>query len=202
MLHISARKARGFLGKVADEARFLKSWAENPLVTGAVSPSGPDLSRRMASFINPDQKGDVLELGPGTGVVTKSIIERGVPPQDVITLEFNPDFCRLLSRRYPNMKVVEGDAYNLDASLPDVAPGSLRAIVSSLPLFSRPKPDRYKLLTEALNLLQPGAPFIQFSYALVPPVKAEENVFSFEKTGWILLNLPPARVWVYRKTAI
>lgn len=201
MLDVSARKVKGFSAKIADEIRFIRNWAENPLTTGAVSPSGPDLTRRMASFIERDRPGAVLELGPGTGVVTHAILERGIATERVIALEYNEDFCRLLRRRYPDMAVVEGDAYRLRQTLSDIPSGSLASIVSSLPLFSRPKAERRALLMEAFELLQPGAPFIQFSYALVPPVEPEPEHFTVQRSGWILKNLPPARVWVYRRNA-
>jgi phosphatidylethanolamine/phosphatidyl-N-methylethanolamine N-methyltransferase len=200
MLDISARKVKGLSAKLADEFRFIRSWAEKPLTTGAVSPSGPDLSRRMASFIETERNGPVLELGPGTGVVTHAILERGIKPERVVALEYNDDFCRLLRRRHPDMRVVRGDAYRLRDTLADVAPGSLASIVSSMPLFSRPREERRALLMEAFELLQPGAPFIQFSYALVPPVAPEPQVFSVQRSGWIVRNLPPARVWVYRRS--
>jgi len=50
-------------------------------------------------------------------------------------------------------------------------------------------------------MLEPGAPFIQFSYALVPPVRADEGNFQIDKTNWVVLNVPPARVWIYRRPA-
>ena len=200
MLEVSARKVKGLSAKLADEVRFIRSWAENPLTTGAVSPSGPDLTRRMAAFIEPERPGPVLEIGPGTGVVTHAILERGMLPSRVIALEYNESFCALLRRRYPDMKVVQGDAYKLRETLADVPEGSLASIVSSMPLFSRPKEERRSLLMQAFELLPPGAPFIQFSYALVPPIAPEPELFSVERSGWILKNLPPARVWVYRKT--
>lgn len=201
MLSTPARKVKGLSAKVADELRFIRSWAEKPLTTGAVSPSGPDLSRRMASFVEAERPGPVLELGPGTGVVTHAILERGIAQDRVIALEYSEDFCRLLARRYPDMRIVRGDAYRLRETLADVEPGTLASIVSSMPLFSRPREERRALLMQAFDLLQPGAPFIQFSYALVPPVAPEPRVFSVQRSGWILKNLPPARVWVYRRTS-
>ena len=200
MLDASTRKVKGLSTKFADEVRFIRSWAENPLTTGAVSPSGPDLTRSMASFLELSRPGRVLEIGPGTGVVTHAILERGVHPSRMIALEYNDGFCRLLRRRYPDMNVVQGDAYRLRETLADVAEGSLSGVVSSMPLFSRPKAERRALLMQAFELLPSGAPFIQFSYALVPPIASEPGLFSVARTGWILKNLPPARVWVYRKT--
>lgn len=195
-------KRAGLGSKVLDEARFLKSWASNPLRTGAVSPSGPKLAARMASYLTPKPGEPVVELGPGTGVVTKAIFDRGVSHKDLVTVEYCNEFCRLLQSRYPGLNVVEGDAYALKTTLAGTRfaePGSLTGIVSSLPLFSRPEPARRALIVEALELLKPGAPYIQFSYALKPPVPAEMGHFTVSRSEWIWMNLPPARVWIYRK---
>lgn len=186
------------LAKIRDEARFVRQWLGNPRSIGAISPSGPDLARAMAGFLDPARAGKFVELGPGTGVVTDAILKRGVDPQRLTSIEYCSDFAALLKQRFPGVHIIRGDAYDLGASLgPDA--GELAGVVSSLPLFTSPYEKRRALVMDALDRLAPGAPFIQFSYALVPPVKAEAGVFSVSKTGWILNNVPPARVWVYRK---
>ena len=76
-----------------DEARFLRSWLERPLVTGAVTPSGRLLARTMASYVDPRVPGPVIELGPGTGPVTDALVRRGVAQDRLVLVEFNPDFC-------------------------------------------------------------------------------------------------------------
>ncbi|NBN65730.1 class I SAM-dependent methyltransferase [Pannonibacter tanglangensis] len=195
---------KSLLDKVKDEFRFFRSWIDSPLTMGAVSPSGPELARRIASFVPVRAGGRYLELGPGTGVVTKAIFERGVAQRDLTAIEYSPDFCHLLRQRYPGMTTVQGDAYSLRETLgpdSDIRTGSLAAIVSGLPLFTKPVAQRRALILEALDLLEPGAPFIQFSYALVPPVKPEAGLFDLARTDWIWANLPPARVWVYRRPA-
>jgi phosphatidylethanolamine/phosphatidyl-N-methylethanolamine N-methyltransferase len=191
-----ARKLR-----LPDEVRFLKNWLGNPMRTGAVAPSGPQLAALMASVIDTSIDGAVVELGPGTGVVTSAILARGIAPDRVISIEYNPDFCKLLRERFPGVQFVEGDAYAMRTTLGAAATTPLAAIVSSLPLFTKPPADRLRLLNEALDLLAPGAPFIQFSYALVPPVPEGAGDFELVRSNWILMNLPPARVWTYRRRA-
>ena len=190
---------QSLLSKLVDEGRFLRQWAGNPLSIGAITPSGPDLARAMAAYLDPSLAGRVVELGPGTGVVTQAILERGISPDSLVSIEYCADFAALLRQRFPGVAVVRGDAYNLGESLGDHAP--LAGVVSSLPLFTSPYDKRRALIVDALDRLQPGAPFIQFSYALVPPVREESGVFSVTKSGWILKNMPPARVWVYRRTS-
>lgn len=188
-------------GSFADQVRFLRNWAAKPLTTGAVSPSGRALTRLMASFVDPADPKPVIELGPGTGVVTEALLERGVPPKRIVSIEYNPDFCKLLRHRFADVRFIEGDAYTLNATLGRSIEGDFDAVISSLPLFTRPPEMRHALITDALARLPIGRPFIQFSYALVPPVPAEPGRFTVEHTPWVLMNLPPARVWLYRKTA-
>lgn len=194
----------GLRHKVLDEVRFLRNWFDKPLMVGAVAPSSPQLARLMASYVDPARAGMVVELGPGTGVVTHALIERGIEPGRIASIEYNADFCKLLRQRYPGVHFVHGDAYRMRHSVEGVVgagPRPLSAVVSSLPLFTRPLPERVRLLEEAFDMMEPGAPFIQFSYALVPPVPRGAGRFVFERSSWVICNLPPARVWVYRRPA-
>jgi phosphatidylethanolamine/phosphatidyl-N-methylethanolamine N-methyltransferase len=183
--------------QIVDEARFLKSWLDRPLITGAVSPSGKQLARTMARYVDTSLPGPVIELGPGTGPVTEALIRHGVAEDRLILLEFNPDFCRLLRKRFPKATILEGDAYALRKTVGLLAePAS--AIVSSLPLFTRPETQRLALLHDGFDMMQPGSPFIQFTYATVSPMPLRNRDFDIEVSPRIWLNLPPARVWVYR----
>lgn len=201
-------KANAVRAKVLDEVKFIKSWAQNPLRTGAVTPSGRELAARMASFVTPEPHARVVELGPGTGVVTRALLERGFARSQLNLIEYSPDFCDLLSLRYPGLPVLQGDAYALRESLAlrggffsgrENGDHALDGIVSSLPLLTRPESVRLAFMREALALLKPGAPFIQFSYSLVAPVKLPGTAVTVSSSEWVWKNLPPARVWVYRK---
>lgn len=198
---MSSIEKRKLKAMVADEVRFLRNWIGRPLITGAVSPSGRALTRLMASFVDPLDDLPVIELGPGTGVVTQALLERGVAPGRIASIEYNPDFCGLLRRRFPGVRIIEGDAYSFNKTLLGAVEGPVSAVVSSLPLFTRPPEARRQLIVEALERMPIGRPLIQFSYALVPPVPAEPGRFTVEHTHWVVMNLPPARVWLYRRTA-
>ncbi|WP_020186766.1 methyltransferase domain-containing protein [Methylopila sp. 73B] len=187
---------------LADEARFLKSWFDKPLVTGAVSPSGKGLARMMARYVDPDEPGLVLEIGPGTGPVTEALLERGVAPERLVLIEFNPEFVTLLRKRFPGVTVVQGDAYAARQTLAGVLEQPLTATVCSLPLLTKPIRQRVALLEDCFDMSRPGAPFIQFTYGVVPPIPREaigETTAAGSPRVW--LNLPPARVWIYRRPA-
>jgi len=185
--------------RLDDEVRFLRSWIEKPLHVGAVMPSGRLLARTMAHYVDPYAEGPVVELGPGTGAITSALIERGVDPKRLVLVEYNPSFCALLRDRYPQAKVVQGDAYTLRDTLWNVLGAPATAIVSGLPLVTKPMMTRLKLVRDAFAALVPGAPFVQFTYAVIPPIPKSLPGVSTEASERIWMNLPPARVWVYRK---
>jgi phosphatidylethanolamine/phosphatidyl-N-methylethanolamine N-methyltransferase len=184
--------------RLDDEMQFIRSWLDKPLRTGAVMPSGKALARTMAGYVDPQSTGPVIELGPGTGPVTEALVARGVDPKRLVLVEFNPDFCRLLRTRYPEATVVQGDAYRLRRLLDGTVREPASAIVSGLPLMTKPLRTRLRLFADAMALLGEGAPFIQFTYAVMPPIPKELSGISAEPSNLIWLNLPPARVWVYR----
>jgi len=183
--------------RLNDEVRFIGSWIKKPLDVGAVTPSSKLLARTMAQYVDPDGDGPVIELGPGTGPITEALVEQGVDPARLVLIEFNPKFCDLLRRRFPAATVVQGDAYRLRDSLGEVGHHEAAAVVSGLPLMTKPVRTRMRLLREAFAFLQPQAPFVQFTYAVVPPIPRLAGI-QVEASERIWLNLPPARVWVYR----
>jgi phosphatidylethanolamine/phosphatidyl-N-methylethanolamine N-methyltransferase len=196
-----ARKLLAGKDRFEDEARFLRSWLERPLVTGAVMPSGKVLARTMASFVDPRIPGPIVELGPGTGPVTDALIRRGVAQDRLVLVEYSPEFCQLLKRRFPKATIIQGDAYDLGDTLSGILSEPAAATVSSLPLFTKPMDERRSLLDAAQALMHPDAPFIQFTYAVVPPIPARSHGYRTRASNRVWRNLPPARVWVYTKAA-
>ena len=184
--------------RLDDEMQFIRTWIGKPLSTGAVMPSSKALARTMARYVDPAASGPVIELGPGTGPVTEAMVERGVDPARLVLVEFNPDFCRLLRTRYPRATVVQGDAYRLRRLLDTYIRSPASAIVSGLPLVTKPVRTRLRLISDAMTLLAPGAPFVQFTYAMVTPIPKALNGIKAEASELIWMNVPPARVWVYR----
>jgi len=184
--------------RLDDEVKFIRSWIEKPISTGAVMPSSRVLARAMARYVDPESNGPVIELGPGTGPVTQALVRQGVDPARLILVEFNPDFCRLLRTRYPAATVVQGDAYRLRRLLESYVDVPAAAVVSGLPLVTKPLRTRLRLISDAMMLLATGAPFVQFTYAMLPPIPKGLSGVRAEASELIWMNLPPARVWVYR----
>jgi phosphatidylethanolamine/phosphatidyl-N-methylethanolamine N-methyltransferase len=185
--------------RLDDEVRFLRSWIEKPLHMGAVMPSGRLLARTMAQYVDPHGTGPVIELGPGTGAITNALVQHGIDQKRLVLVEYNPGFCALLRDRYPQAKVVQGDAYRLRDTLWNVLGMPASAVVSGLPLVTKPMLTRMKLVRDAFAAMAPNAPFVQFTYSVVPPIPKSLPGVTTEASERIWMNLPPARVWVYRK---
>src|ERR1700755_3371634 len=185
--------------RLDDEVRFLRSWIEKPLHMGAVMPSSKLLARTMAQYVDVNAEGPVVELGPGTGPITNALVEHGVDQKRLVLVEYNPSFCALLRDRYPQATVVQGDAYALRDSLWEVLKVPASAVVSGLPLVTKPMLTRLKLIRDAFTAMAAGAPFVQFTYSVAPPIPKALPGVSTEASERIWMNLPPARVWVYRK---
>jgi phosphatidylethanolamine/phosphatidyl-N-methylethanolamine N-methyltransferase len=185
--------------RLDDEVRFIRSWFEQPLAIGAVTPSGRALARVMAGYVDANLPGPIIELGPGTGPVTEALVAQGIDPARLVLVEFDPTFCRLLRARYPQATVVQGDAYGLNRLLSARLEQPAAAVVSGLPLFTKPLRVRLRLLFEAFGLMSAGAPFVQFTYNPVPPLPKRLERVRAEASERVWMNIPPARVWVYRR---
>ncbi|MGB8818584.1 MAG: methyltransferase domain-containing protein [Rhizobiaceae bacterium] len=193
--------ARGLKSKFSEELRFLRGARSQPKTVGAVWPTGPVMARSMARVVNPDADLPVLELGPGTGTITKAILNTGVRPEKLHVVEYSSEFARELRLRFPHCHVHEGDAFNLDEALGDDRLQKFDCAVSALPLLNFPAHMRSHLINDTLARLAPGRPLIQFSYGPAAPVPAMPGHFTVAHHDFILRNIPPARVWIYTATA-
>lgn len=179
-----------------DSLFFLRHWATAPLRTAAVAPSGRALARIMTRDITP-ATGPVIELGPGTGVFTRALRERGVAEHNITLVELNPDFAVLLKRRFPAACVLQMSAADIAAS-PALREGSAGAVLSGLGLPSMPTRQVVKIMQGAFRCLGPAGSFYQFTYG--PRCSISDDVLNFlglqaERVGGTFFNLPPASVY-------
>lgn len=175
--------------------RFLLSWLGDPFAVGAVVPSGRPLAKLMTRGLEAGMR--VLELGPGTGTVTREILARGVEAKDLVLVERCPGFADLLERDYPGVTVVRGDAtVRQDALVP--ARGTFDAIVSGLPLVLFSREPKARLLGECFGLLGARGALYQFTYGGRCPIGRrllEPLGLEARRAGFIALNVPPAFVF-------
>jgi len=185
--------------KFDDELRFFKGWMDKPKAVGAIIPTSSVTARRMASIIDVGSQLPVLELGPGTGVVTRAIVQRGVKPQNVYAIEYSSEFADHIRRTQPGVNVIEGDAFNLGATLGDKAGLTFDCAISAVPLLNFPTPRRVAYINDLLDRLPPGRPVIQITYGPLSPVPAQRGEYTVEHFDFVIRNIPPAQLWVYRR---
>ena len=153
-----------------NEIRFFKGWLDRPLGVGAIMPTSTVTARSMASVVNPVSGLPVLELGPGTGVITRAILARGIDPADLVSIEYSQDFHTRLNIDFPGVNFIRGDAFDLNVTLGTMKNSVFDCVVSGLPLLNFPMARRIGLVEDLLDRLPPGRPVIQFSYGPVSPV--------------------------------
>ena len=178
--------------------RFLRAFLANPRAVGSVAPSSLSLVRAIAAQVDPSQPGPVLELGPGTGAITRGILARGVSPDRLTVIEYNTELANAIAAQFGGVHVINGDAFDLETALGRRYSQPFIAVVSGIPLLNYPPAKRRALLDGALERAAPGAPFIQFSYGLHSPISRSGDI-TVSMAAFVWKNLPPARVWVYRK---
>ncbi|MES2294054.1 MAG: phospholipid methyltransferase [Pseudomonadota bacterium] len=181
-------------------AEFLRGLVDDPRGVSAPTPSGPALSAAIAAEVDPARPGLVLELGPGTGVVTEALVARGVSPARLVLIESGGYFCDRLRARFPRATVCAADAFAFEQCLPGPATtdgAAIAAVVSCVPLLNFPHAERISLIERALDAQGPGGRFIQLSYGWRPAVAPGPRLAVTGKMVW--RNLPPAHVWTYRR---
>lgn len=200
-------ETRDELGSRAGTALFLKRWLRRPFAVGAVVPSGRLLAEAMARTTFAEMKGregHVIELGAGTGEVTKALLAAGIPANRLALVERDPELASFLRRHFSGPRIVEGDAARLTRILSEQGIGSVSAVVSSLPLLSLPADVVRGIVEGVFDALPRGGALVQFTYGPAQPVpRSLSQALRLVGTRGprIWRNMPPAVVWTFRRPA-
>nr|WP_246735774.1 hypothetical protein [Agrobacterium sp. a22-2] len=173
----------------------MRAWLQNPLHVASVTPSSRALAQLITSEIGVDT-GRVIELGPGTGVFTDLLLERGVRERDLTLIEQEVGFVAMLENRYPLASVLTIDAARLGRHLQ--GGGKYGATVSGLPLLSMSPRKVMAILRSCFHLMEARSGFYQFTYGPRCPVPRrilDRLGLKAARTGWTPHNLPPAAVY-------
>jgi phosphatidylethanolamine/phosphatidyl-N-methylethanolamine N-methyltransferase len=172
---------------------FVRSLLLNPRAMGALAPSSPKLSQLMASLVDPANS-SVLEIGAGTGAVTRALLARNVHPDRLIIIERDPSLAAFLRHEFPGVRVRCGEAIHLSRILSDESVRRVDTVVSSLPLRNLPRVDRIRNVRAMVNVLAHEGQLIQYTYFAGCPIPSSRLGLEAERLGRVWLNLPPASV--------
>ncbi len=175
---------------------FFRRWLANPLQMGSVVPSSPALCRRIAALTTFGPGEAVLELGAGTGVVSRALLDAGVPPERLVVVEIVPDMAEHLRRALPGAEVLCGDAFELGRVLPERWHGRVGTAICGIPLVLLPIAEQRRFI-DAVEAVAPGRGFLLYTYCITSPLPYRKLGLSARREAWTPWNLPPASVWRY-----
>jgi phosphatidylethanolamine/phosphatidyl-N-methylethanolamine N-methyltransferase len=185
-----------FLTYVTEFGSFLRSWISDPFGVAAIAPSSKSLARLITSEIQASD-GPVMELGVGTGVFTRALLDRGVRQEDLTLVECGADFAAVLQGRFPLARVIQVDAARLATqNLYSVA--GVGSVISGLPLLFMPPRKVMAILAGTFDYMRPDGCFYQFTYfprCPVPRLLLDRLGLKATRIGGTVLNLPPASVY-------
>jgi phosphatidylethanolamine/phosphatidyl-N-methylethanolamine N-methyltransferase len=190
---------------VRDRLRFFAQWLRNPRQLASITPSSLELAAAILAEM-PEGTRRVIELGGGTGAVTRALLASGIRDSELLVLELNTELHARLRARFPRARVLLGDAADLqrlarESGYLDAGPAD--AVVSGLGLLSMERATQARILRAAFECLRPDGAFVQFTYGPVAPVGDElrdELGLVARHGAFVLRNVPPATVWVYRRS--
>lgn len=180
----------------ANPAMFFRRWMANPLQMGSVVPSSPALCRRIVRQTRRAPDEVVLELGAGTGVISRALLAGGVPADRLFVVEIVPEMAAHLRRELPGVAVIEGDARRLAEVIPGRWHGRIGTVVCGIPLVLLPKPEQRRFI-DAIAAVAPGRGFLHYSYCATSPLPMRRHGLVGKREAWTPLNFPPASVWRY-----
>ncbi len=182
--------------RISNPLMFLRRWAANPLQMGSIIPSSQALCLRIARQMRRTSDQYVVELGAGTGVVSKAMLDAGLPPEKLYVVEIVPDMAKHLRDVLPGVNVIEGDARDLAQLLPEHVRGNVGTVVCGVPLVLLPLAEQKKFI-DAMDAVAPGVGFLHFSYCITSPLPYQKHHLTAKREEWTPRNFPPASVWRY-----
>ena len=180
----------------ADASVFFALWLQKPLRIAAANPSGARLADAVARCIDLARPGPVLELGAGTGSLTRGLVRAGCSPERIIALEREPALVAVLRREFPTMTVIAGEATRIEEYLAGKVE-RLAGVVSSLPIKWFPIARQHAVVRPCLDMLGSDGCFVQLTNGFSSPLAIDRLGITGREVDRVWLNLLPAQIWAY-----
>jgi phosphatidylethanolamine/phosphatidyl-N-methylethanolamine N-methyltransferase len=181
---------------IANPVMFFRRWLANPVQMGSVIPSSAALCRQIVRQTHRTVDEAVLELGAGTGVVSRALLDSGVPPDRLLVVEIESNMAEHLRRVLAGVRVIEGDARDLERLVPAEWHGRIGTVICGIPLLLLPFTTQQEVL-RAIEAVAPRRGFLHFSYCGFSPIPKRKHRLVARREAWTPLNFPPASVWRY-----
>jgi phosphatidylethanolamine/phosphatidyl-N-methylethanolamine N-methyltransferase len=178
---------------------------------GAVAPSSRYLTRAMVDPLPLRRAQVVVELGCGTGVVTRELLNEMPRNAVLLAFEINPRFSRYLRERIsdPRLVVITTSAENVREEVRNRGFQQVDAVASSLALTLMSDQLKHAILSESAGILKPSGVFTQYLYLHgIQWQGGKPGLFAggrmlrthFREVGQTIVwpNIPPAFVYACR----
>jgi phosphatidylethanolamine/phosphatidyl-N-methylethanolamine N-methyltransferase len=183
-----------------DAALFFRRWLSNPLQMGSIIPSSPKLGQLIAKQIDKRSSSSILELGAGTGAITKSLISSGISPGRIAVVEIVPEMAEHLRAKFPQTSVLQADAFDLPIPLLKDTLGEIGTVICGIPLVLLSEAKQRQFIQQ-VEAVAPGRGFLLYTYCVTSPLPYRTLGLEAQRLAWTPLNFPPASVWHYRPKA-
>lgn len=175
---------------------FFKRWLANPLQMGSIIPSSATFCRLIAERAEWDADEVVVELGAGTGVITRALLAAGVPAEKLLVVEIVPEMAEHLRASLPGVQVVCGDAFDLPQVLAAAGNPKVGDVVCGIPLVMLPA-DAQARIVGAMLAASPKRGFLHLSYCITSPLPKRRLGLKGGRLAYTVMNFPPGGVWRY-----
>lgn len=184
----------------AENRLFFRRWVQNPRQLGTLAPISVKLSllaakQAVKSYVPGTP---IVEIGAGTGRLTRALLQCGVQPQDLTVVELDGEMCDFMRKSLPLITVIEGDANQLAELINSKICEKVGVVVSAIPLMYLPEILRKSLINAAFAVLKPSAKIIHVTYSPVSPLKFWDAIQQRRiESTW--KNIPPGFVWQFQQ---
>lgn len=183
-----------------ENIQFLQAFLKNPAKVGAITPSSPELAQKMLKGIAPNEENIILELGVGTGAITKYLQDILPNEKSYLGIELDRSMVKSLRKNYPELKIVCGNATDTFSIHQKSGLGKVGFVICCLPFVSLPNEVGERILLEIDKFMQRGSTFRTFQYAhgyyFPSAIKLREfmrdRYGKAQRSRLIVKNVPPA----------
>lgn len=179
---------------------FFKQWLRSPKSMGSVIPSSRALARAISNQVRWQPGKTVVELGAGTGAISKGLLDSGLPADALMMVELDRPLFEYLRDNFPGVRVVNGDATRLQDILRQQGVGEVSTVISGLPMVNMPLSFQRAIVEQSFTALEPDGCYLQYSYSPISPIPAAKLGLRAELVRYVLRNVPPAAVWRYHRS--
>lgn len=187
---------------LASPMLFWRQSLKQPVQICSLFPSRPSVGKSMFDIVARHCGQSIIELGAGTGAVTRQLLQGGIQPRDLTVVELDPEFTSFLSRHFPGVEVLTMKAEQVAAHWSANDGGKVGAVVSTLPMKLFSSQQQKEIIGSMLTVMDNGAPFVQLTYRLSSPVHAdvlEELGMRGRRVKTVFRSIPPAFLWKYER---